>query len=144
MLKKLIIIEKGKQYQINNEKELVKLLIDPNYYEMSDMQKLNTLKIKAISNSLNNEMEILIPDEIPENIDVNNKFILLNEKTYILSLMMTNNVTILERIDSNVYIKYLSKKNFTKNYIIVNNFAKQILQEYLKSKINKKEISSEN
>lgn len=144
MLKKLIIIEKGKQYQINNEKELVKLLIDPNYYEMSDMQKLNTLKIKAISNSLNNEMEILIPDEIPENIDVNNKFILLNEKTYILSLMMTNNVTILERIDSNVYIKYLSKKNFTKNYIIVNNFAKQILQEYLKSKINKKEIGSEN
>lgn len=144
MLKKLIIIEKGKQYQINNEKELVKLLIDSNYYEMSDMQKLNTLKIKAISNSLNNEMEILIPDEIPENIDVNNKFILLNEKTYILSLMMTNNVTILERIDSNVYIKYLSKKNFTKNYIIVNNFAKQILQEYLKSKINKKEISSEN
>ena len=39
---------------------------------------------------------------------------------------------ILESVNSNVFIKYIINKiNFTKNYIIVNNFAKQVLKNYI-------------
>ena len=134
MLKEIIIIENGEKCQCSNEEEVVKLLIDSNYYKLTEKEKREKMEMRAIANTINNKMQILKPNEIKQDTDINNKFILLDEKTYILSLLITNNITILERIDSNIYTEYLDKSKFEKNYIIVNNFAKEILKQYLANK----------
>ena len=135
MLKKIIIIENESKIQCDTEKEVIENLIDENYYKLTKEEKIKIMKMKAILNSINNKMEIIEANEIKQNIDLNNKFILLDEKTYVLSLLMANKIILLERKDSNIYTSYLDKSKFTKNYIIVNNFANEILQNYIKDKL---------
>jgi hypothetical protein len=135
MLRKLIIIENDKHYQCDDEESVVRLLIDSNYYELTEKEKMEKMKIRATANSINKKMEILEAKEISKNTDINDKFVLLDEKTYILSLLTINKVTLLERVDSNIYTRYLDKEKFTKNYVIVNNFAKEILKKYIDEKI---------
>ena len=47
---------------------------------------------------------------------------------------MTNNITMLEKTKEEIFTKGLDKKELTKNYIIVNNFAKELLEKYLETK----------
>ena len=58
MLKELIIIENGKEYQFSTLEEIVKALIDRNYYEMSKEQRIKRMKMLALANSINNKVEI--------------------------------------------------------------------------------------
>lgn len=131
MLKRIIVIENGKNYQFDTEKELVEKLLGDNYYHLSNDEKRELLKIKAIANSINNNMEIL---ESQDYSDIYNNYILINEKTYILSLLISGNITLLERVDSEIFTGTLDKSKFTKNYIIVNNFAKQILEQMIEER----------
>ena len=135
MLKRIIIIENNNKVQCDSEEEVVRLLIDNNYYELTEEEKLEKREIKAIANCINNDMKI-VKDIDSENIQ--NKFIIKDEMTYILSLLITNNIILLERIDSDIYTKKINKSNIKDNYIIVNKFAKIILEDYLKSKQGKK------
>ncbi len=131
MLKKIIIIEGENSIQCDTEQEVVQALVNPKYYEMSTQEKLQSLKMKAMANSLNKPMEILEPKDITSDTDLRNKFVLLNEKTYILSLLRTGQITLLENIDSNIYTSILDKRKFDKNYIVVNNFVDEILDAYV-------------
>ena len=134
MLKKIIIIENNNKIQCDSEEEVVRLLIDNNYYELTQEEKLEKREIKAIANCINNDIKI-VKDSDSE--DVERKFIIKDEMTYILSLLMTNNIMLLERIDSDIYTKSINKSNIKDNYIIVNKFAKILLEDYLKSKQRK-------
>ena len=132
MLKKIIVIENFNKVQCDTEQEVVKLLIDDNYYKLSSKEKKEKMEIKALANCINNKMKVV--DKIISNEEsIENKFIIQDEKTYILSLLITNNVTLLERIDSDIYTGLLNKENFEDNYIIVNKFAKELLKKYLKN-----------
>lgn len=132
MLKNIIIIQGENQVQCNIEQEVVRELIAKDYYEKTPEEKLETMKLKAIANSIGKEnIEILEEKDIREGIDLENKFVLLDEKTYVLSLLENTNVTMLEHKSSNIYTAELDKSKFTKNYIIVNNFAKDILKKYI-------------
>lgn len=114
MLKNLIVIEDGKNYQFENEQELVKKIISEDYYELPQNKKIEKIKLKLIANSLN------IKKDIPDNID--------NEKDFILSLLVDNDkLVLLEKRESNIFTEKLDKSQFTKNYILVNKFAKQLL-----------------
>lgn len=114
MLKNLIVIENGKSYQFETEQELVKKLICENYYELTEDKKIEAIKIKSIANSLN------LKENISENINT--------EKDFILFLLIdNNNLILLEKKDSNIFTGKLDKNKFSKNYILVNNFAKQLL-----------------
>ena len=113
MLRKLILIENGKSYQFDSKEELVKYLMGNNYYSLSDEEKRNQLKLNALAKCINNALEIY------------------DEQTYILSLLLTNRVTLLESIDSNIFTKGLDKEKIKNNYIIVNTFAKELLDTYL-------------
>ncbi len=116
MLKNLIIIENGNSYQFETERELVKKLICDDYYELSENKKIEAIKIKAIANSLN------LNENISEDITT--------EKDFILSLLIdNNNLILLEKKDSNIFTEKLDKNKFNKNYIIVNKFAKQLLNK---------------
>lgn len=64
--------------------------------------------------------------------DIENKFIIKDEITYVLSLLITNKIILLERIDSNIYTANINKSEMKDNYVIVNKFAKELLKIYLK------------
>ena len=132
MLKKIIIIENGKDIQCNTLEDVVKILIDENYYNMTPVQKKEKMKMKALSNCINNKKEIV--QELPENGEesIEDKFIIQDEITYVLSLLTTNNILLLERKDSDIFTKDLNKENLKDNYIIVNTFAKELLSKYIK------------
>lgn len=132
MLKNIIIIQGENQVQCDIEQDVVRQLIAKDYYEKTPEEKLETMKLKAIANSIGKEnIEILEEKDIRENIDLENKFVLLDEKTYVLSLLENTDVTILEHKSSDIYTAELDKSKFTKNYIIVNNFAKDVLKKYM-------------
>ena len=132
MLKKIIIIENGKKIQCNTLEDVVKTLIDENYYNMTPFQKIEKMKMKALSNCINNKKEIV--QELPVNTEesIQDKFIIQDEITYVLSLLTTNNILLLERKDSNIFTKDLNKENLKDNYIIVNTFAKELLSKYIR------------
>lgn len=138
MLKKIILIENDKEYQCDTMQEVVKKLIDENYYNFTQEEKINKMKMLALANCLNNKKEIIEEYELDTNFSIERKFIIKDEMTYVLSLLLTNNIILLERIDSNVFTKDLDKSNFNDNYIIVNKFAEMLLQKY----INKQERNS--
>ncbi len=127
MLKKIIIVEDNNQYQYDSLEDVVKELIDENFYNMSQEEKGKKMEMKALANCLNNEMKI-IKDIDGQSIE--GKFIIKDEITYILSLLTTGNILLLERIDSNIFTKDIDKSNFNDNYIIVNTFADELLKKY--------------
>jgi len=132
MLKKIILIENDKEYQCNTMKEVVEMLIDKNYYNLSKEEQVNKMKMYAIANCLANKMKVVDENDLIDGENIEGKFIIKDEMTYILSLLTTNNVMLLERIDSNVFTSDLDKSKFDNNYIIVNKFAKELLKSYLR------------
>ena len=128
MLSKIIIIENDNKVQCDSEEEVIKLLIDKRYYELSEKEKLEKREMKAIANCINNSFEIV---ENVNSKDLENKFVIKDETTYVLSLLIINKIILLERIDSNIYTSSIDKSNMKDNYIIVNKFAKELLTNYL-------------
>lgn len=115
MLKNLILIENDEKYQFDTLEELVETIIDKDYYKMSDKQKQEKLELKAFANSFGRE-EIINTE---------------NEMTYILSLLILNKFMLLENINSNVFTKDMDKSNLDGNYIIINKFAKELLEKII-------------
>ena len=132
MLKKLIIIEGKNEYQSDELQDIVKMLIDDNYYNMTQEEKINIMRIRAKANCLNINKKSVDIDEIEEDTNLNDKFVVGNEIIYILSLLTTYNVVLLERIDSDIFTKDIDKSKIEDNYIIVNKFAEEILEKMLK------------
>jgi len=128
VLSKIIIIENDNKVQCDSEEEVIKLLIDKRYYELSEKEKLEKREMKAIANCINNSFEIV---ENVNSKDLENKFVIKDETTYVLSLLIINRIILLERIDSNIYTSSIDKSNMKDNYIIVNKFAKELLKNYL-------------
>ena len=129
MLKKLILIEDGEKYQLDTLEELVKLIIDNKYYEMTEEERKKKLELKAYTNCMQEEIEIITNRN--EEIDIEGKLVAIDEMSYIYSLLLLNKVTILESTESNVLTAKLDKADITENYIIVNYFAKELLNKYI-------------
>lgn len=128
VLNKVIIIEDDNKVQCGSVEEVVKTLIDEKYYELDEKEKLEKREMKAIANCINNSFEIV---ENVNSKDLENKFVIKDETTYVLSLLIINKIVLLERIDSNIYTSSIDKSNMKDNYIIVNKFAKELLKNYL-------------
>ena len=133
MLKKIIIIENNNQIQCNTLEDVVKILIDKNYYNMTTTQRMEKMKKKALANCINTKIKIVENIEPDALENLNDIFIIKDEFTYILSLLIANKIMLLERKDSNVFSSYLNKTNFKDNYIIINIFAKELLKKYIEN-----------
>ena len=134
ILKKIIVIENENKEQCDTLEELVKILLDDDYYKFDKEKRKEIMKQKAYANCINNKYEVVEDIDIKEIKDLDNKFVIKDEMTYILSLLITNNVLLLERKDSNVFTKEFRKEEIEDNYIIVNKFAKKILYRYISIK----------
>ena len=127
MLNNLILIENGKYKQFSSEIELVEYLFGDQYYSLSQKEKQDLMELNALSRIHGTNLKISkSKPEKEENIA--NKFVIYNEKTFVLSLLRTNQVTLLEKRDSNIYTKNMDKADIQDNYIIVNTFAEKLLK----------------
>ena len=92
MLNKVIIIEDDNKVQCDSVEEVVKTLIDEKYYELDEKEKLEKREMKAIANCINNSFEIV---ENVNSKDLENKFVIKDETTYVLSLLIINKIILL-------------------------------------------------
>ena len=127
MLKKIIIIENEDEFQSDNLEDIIKVLIDEKYYELPENEKKQKIKIKAIANTLGTKIDI-----VEDSKDIDGKFIIKDEITYLLSLLIINKIMLLERKDAQVFTKEINTEDFKDNYIIINNNAKDLLKKYLR------------
>ena len=119
MLDKLIIIKDDKDYQCSTFEEIVKYLINENYYNLTKQEKENIMMKKAIEKAVDKGLKIII-----------------DEMTVILSIIKDQSkIVLLERKDSNIFNKYIKIPNNNDNYAIINTFATQALKNYLATKM---------
>lgn len=132
MLDKLIIIEGDKDYQCSTFEEIVKYLINENYYNLTKQEKENIIMKKAIENAIDKGLKIIKNKNQIKEKDLNKSFIIIDEMTVILSIIKDQSkIVLLERKDSNIFNKYIKIPNNNDNYTIINTFATQALKNYL-------------
>lgn len=136
MLDKLIIIEDDKDYQCSTFEEIVKYLINENYYNLTKQEKENIIMKKAIENAIDKGLKIIKNKNQIKEKDLNKSFIIIDEMTVILSIIKDQSkIVLLERKDSNIFNKYIKIPNNNDNYTIINTFATQALKNYLTTKM---------
>ena len=81
---------------------------------------------KAIANSYSLLDDIEKKSKIIDKIE--------DEWTYILYLLTTNNVVLLEHKESEIFTKDINKKELKDNYIIINSFAEELLNKKIEKK----------
>lgn len=134
MLDKLIIIKDDKDYQCSTFEEIVKYLINENYYNLTKQEKENIMMKKAIEKAVDKGLKIIKNNNQIK--DLNKSFIIIDEMTVILSIIKDQSkIVLLERKDSNIFNKYIKIPNNNDNYAIINTFATQALKNYLATKI---------
>lgn len=134
MLNKLILIENGQSRQFSKEEDLIKYFLGSGYYNQSEGEKFQQMELNALAKCIGTDMKVVKINRAEaqkEKIDLKNKFIVYDEKTYILSLLLTQRAMLLESIDSNIFTGNLDKTGITDNYIIVNTFAEKLLDKYI-------------
>lgn len=133
MLDKLIIIKDDKDYQCSTFEEIVKYLINENYYNLTKQEKENIMMKKAIEKAVDKGLKIIKNNNQIK--DLNKSFIIIDEMTVILSIIKDQSkIVLLERKDSNIFNKYIKIPNNNDNYTIINTFATQTLKNYLTTK----------
>lgn len=134
MLDKLIIIKDDKDYQCSTFEEIVKYLINENYYNLTKQEKENIMMKKAIEKAVDKGLKIIKNNNQIK--DLNKSFIIIDEMTVILSIIKEQSkIVLLERKDSNIFNKYIKIPNNNDNYAIINRFATQALKNYLATKM---------
>ena len=134
MLDKLIIIKDDKDYQCSTFEEIVKYLINENYYNLTKQEKENIMMKKAIEKAVDKGLKIIKNNNQIK--DLNKSFIIIDEITVILSIIKDQSkIVLLERKDSNIFNKYIKIPNNNDNYAIINTFATQALKNYLATKM---------
>lgn len=130
MLDKLIIIENNEDYKFNSFEDIVKYFIDNNYYSLSSTEKENIIMKKAIDISIENGLKIIKNKNEISNL--NESFIAIDEMSVILSILKNQTkIILLERKDSKIFNKYINQPRNDDNYIIINTFAIEALENYL-------------
>lgn len=136
MLDKLIIIEDDKDYQYSTFEEIVKYLINENYYNLTKQEKENIIMKKAIENAIDKGLKIIKNKNQIKEKDLKKSFIIIDEMTVILSIIKDQSkIVLLEKKDSNIFNKYIKIPNNNDNYTIINTFATQVLKNYLTTKM---------
>lgn len=131
-LKKIILIQNGKSRQMDSKEEVIEFLFGDNYYNLSLEERKELIKLNTIVNTINLDRKLLILDNKKNtSFNLDTDFIIYDEVTYLLSLLILNKCMLLEKKDSNILTSDIDKSNISDNYIIVNTFAKELLKKYI-------------
>ena len=151
-----LIVAQGKNImQMNTLEELIDRIFGEEYKDLSDKEKLNQRYKDAMPYAVFNNMNIVYSSKgiVKENktfdkktpIELEKSFIIDDEMTFLLSLCRVNDLRILERRYSNIFISSEDREELDGqdgNYVIVNKRVDKLLKRYLqeKSKVEGPEI----
>ena len=124
-----VLVEGEDDIKCNSFEDVVRALVDEKYYDMSENEKKEALKRKAAANTFNRG--ILTTEKDLSDFDLE------DEVTYVLSLLNQKSVYLLESAENRELTKDIDLPDDAKNYVVVNNFANEILDSYKKGKKDK-------
>lgn len=134
-MKNLILISDEKYHQFDTIDELKSFII-PNLIELSEEDIEKYMYEKVFGFSIMNNLQIIKTTKgvyggnyeiIDEDRDYTRAIIIDNLDTYILSLCKYKIITLLEEKDNRNYTNEMDIKLDDENYIVVNEFANEIL-----------------
>ena len=102
-----------------------------------ELSQIKEIEKRAIANMVKENVQIVTMNKEQTIPIIKNKFVINDQYTYILSMLMYDNFVLLEEINANIFGKYMKQKPKKGNYIILNKFANEIMQKYLKDKRKK-------
>ena len=126
----LVVIIQGRQFKLKNLNNLVASIFGENYFDLSQDERLKIRyeKSHAIS-KFHKNLPIVHTEKGTYGDDFENAFIIDDDYSYILSLCKINSFMLLEVRNSNIFTGLIDKNKIKDDLVIVNHFAKDILEE---------------
>lgn len=143
----LIVAQGKKLMQMDTLEELIEKVFGDKYKDLSEKEKLQLRYKNALIQAMFNNMDVVyspkgivkkdktFDTQTPYQLD--NSFVIDDETTYLLSLCKVDDLRILERKDSNIFISDEDREELEGedgNYVIVNKRVDKIMNRYLREK----------
>lgn len=143
----LIVAQGKKLMQMDTLEELIEKVFGDEYKDLSEKEKLQLRYKNALIQAMFNNMDVVYsPKGIVKKdktfdtqtpYQLENSFVIDDETTYLLSLCKVDDLRILERKNSNIFISDEDReelKGEDGNYVIVNKRVDNIMNRYLRKK----------
>lgn len=143
----LIVAQGKKLMQMDTLEELIEKVFGDKYKDLSEKEKLQLRYKNALIQAMFNNMDVVyspkgivkkdktFDTQTPYQLD--NSFVIDDETTYLLSLCKVDDLRLLERKDSNIFISDEDREELEGedgNYVIVNKRVDKIMNRYLREK----------
>lgn len=135
----LVVIIQGQQFKLKNLNNLVASIFGKSYFDLSQEERLKVRYEKAHAISQFHKYLPIVNTEqgtygdnfdiVKKDYDFENAFIIDDDYSYILSLCKINSFMLLEVRNSNIFTGLIDKTKIKDDLVIVNHFAKDILEE---------------
>ncbi len=123
--KNYVVVEQGEKYEYNSIEEIIKSILGNDYYELSDKEKYEKIKLRTFINAKVKKLPI---------IDLEQE----DEITFLLSLIKNNDIVVFEKESNKKLTKNIDTTNLRKvsgEYIVVNDCIDQILKDKISKNI---------
>lgn len=141
-MKPLVVVIQNQKFELQDLNELRASIFGENYLNLSQEERLKLRYEKAYAISKFHKYLPVIHTEkgtygenfeiVSEDYDFENGFIIDDDYSYILSLCKINSFMLLEVRNSNIFSGLVDRKKVEGDYIVLNAFAKEILDELYK------------
>ncbi len=135
----LVVIIQGQQFKLKNLNNLVASIFGKSYFDLSQEERLKVRYEKAHAISQFHKCLPIVNTEqgtygdnfdiVKKDYDFENAFIIDDDYSYILSLCKINSFMLLEVRNSNIFTGLIDKSEIKDDLVVINHFAKEILDE---------------
>ena len=135
----LVVIIQGQQFKLKNLNNLVASIFGKSYFDLSQEERLKVRYEKAHAISQFHKYLPIVNTEqgtygdnfdiIKKDYDFENAFIIDDDYSYILSLCKINSFMLPEVRNSNIFTGLIDKSEIKDDLVVINHFAKEILDE---------------
>lgn len=135
----LVVIIQGQQFKLKNLNNLVASIFGKSYFDLSQEERLKVRYEKAHAISQFHKYLPIVNTEqgtygdnfdiVKKDYDFENAFIIDDDYSYILSLCKINSFMLLEVRNSNIFTGLIDKSQIKDDLVVINHFAKEILDE---------------
>ncbi|GAA6382643.1 hypothetical protein [Intestinibacter bartlettii] len=135
----LVVIIQRQQFKLKNLNNLVASIFGKSYFDLSQEERLKVRYEKAHAISQFHKYLPIVNTEqgtygdnfdiVKKDYDFENAFIIDDDYSYILSLCKINSFMLLEVRNSNIFTGLIDKSEIKDDLVVINHFAKEILDE---------------
>lgn len=137
--KNYVVVEYEKKYEFDKIEDIIKSILGENYYDLSEEEKYEKLKLKTYINAVAKNIPIIEMKNSKQILDIKEEiYILKDEMTFLLSLAKNKDIVIFEKESNKELAKDIDTTNLRKiseEYIVINDCANQILEKEISKNI---------